>query len=147
MQKEFLILNGMYIQNKLSFKKNFCLLLPVGMTITISPLGSGQLDFFDLDFFSFHEDHILFFIIFRGCEIMKWFLDSIKRHAVMNMGKRVWISEMSQVMGLPMLQAICTLFGITCFKMSATSSCFCPKSSHMCVCVCVCTRTYVCAWL
>ena len=71
MQKEFLILNDMYIANKLSFKKDFRLLLPVGMTIIMSSLGSGQLNCFDLDFFSFHENPILFFIIFRGCEILK----------------------------------------------------------------------------
>lgn len=48
------------------FFLNFQLLRPVGKTIIMSSLGSGQLDFFDLDFFSFHQSPILFLLYF-GC--------------------------------------------------------------------------------
>lgn len=68
------------------FFLNFQLLHPVGKTIIMSSLGSRQLDFFDLDFV---------FIIFRGGggEIMKRFPDSIKCHAMMNMGMRLWMQK------------------------------------------------------
>ena len=54
---------------------------------------------------------------------------------MVNMGNGVCILEMSQVMGLLMLQDVCTLFGKISFKMSTTASCFSPNPI-MCVCAC-----------
>lgn len=141
MQKEFLILSGRYIPNKLSFFSESLTTTSCRKDYHYEPPGIWAAGFLWFGFFYFHQSIIMFFIIFRGCEIMKRFPGSIKCHAMVNVGMGLWVQEKSSC-GLSCAPIHLYLCGITCLRRSTMMSCFCPRSYWVCV-VCVCVHIRV----
>lgn len=141
MQKEFLILSGMYIPNKLSgfffFFLNFRLLLPAGKAIIMSSLGSGQLDFFDLDFFPFIKALSCFSLYLGGVRLWRDFQTAL---SVMpwwtwgwGSGCKKWVTLWDSPCSSPFV-----LFLYNLLKNEHDHFMFLPQILS-CVCICVCT--------
>lgn len=115
------------------FFLNFWLMLPIGKTIIMSSLGSGQLDFVDLDFFFlFIKARSCFSLYLGGMRLWRDFQTALSAMQWTGGWAMGVINESSY---RPLRVPVHLYFlNLTLLKMSMTPSCSCPKSHPARVC-------------